>query len=898
MSAHLERVGPRDLGGAPRRAEQVEPRAAHGHEAEREIARALLRLREEAGDTLSLPEIVGRICRLATELVPCDRCGIYLWNDGSDCIIPVAEHGTPAHLVAQFAKRPVDPVSIALERDRVARETVVVSRDVPPDAEWATAIDEAELTAIAAVPIPGRAGTLGWLTVGLNEAPGFSQIALAVARGAARQAASLIDKAQLFSKLQKAAALRARVAELAVALNAWNDRAVIARLVCKRGAELFEVSTGILFQRADDVLVARGSSGAGADAAALVVPLRDEAMPVVQAFRDARPVFWNDIVPELQEPHSLARQLGLRSFLAVPLIGRAGTAGCLVYGDTERRHAFNDAIAEEGVLLAAVATGALERAYSAQVDEARRLAELHAAELSRHAQELTEARNAALAAAQTKAEFLANMSHEIRTPMTAILGYLNVLSSPDTTASERESQLATIRRNGEHLLRILNDILDLSKIEAGKMTVERAPCFPIELVSEIASMMQPRAIERGLTFALEAEGSIPRQIQGDATRLRQILINLVSNAIKFTETGGVRLRVSLIAGADGERSMLRFDVIDTGIGLRPEIQEKLFAPFTQADASMARRFGGTGLGLAISKRLAEMLGGDIVARSAPGGGSTFSLTVQTGPLEGVVMLQNPDMRVAVEPAAEPPRQGVGPPLNARVLLAEDTPDSQRLFAHYLKKAGAEVEIVSNGVHACERALAAAASDNAFDVILMDMQMPELDGEQATLRLRAAGYTGPIIALTAHAMDTEREKYLRAGCDDFASKPIDPDMLIATVRRHAGSGHTPGGLDDGPPLFSTLQGDAELMALLETFIRGLPERVADIGRSVAAGDLAAVAKQAHQLKGTSGGYGFAAIADAVADLERSAKSGLADEVLRGRFEKLANLCRRAASASGR
>jgi len=860
-----------------------------------QAADALLRLIEEAGETLSLPEVAGRVCRRTVELIPCDRCAIGLWNERGDAIIPVADHGTPAHLLPRLAARYRDAGRIAFAPELCAGETLVASRDEPLTREWARWIEEAELYALAVVPLRGRAGPLGWLTLGLDAPPRFTETALSIARGVARQAAPLIDNASLFTNAQKAAVFRAGVAELAVALNAWNDRAVIARLVCKRGAELFEVSSGVFFQRADDELIVVGAVGPEVRRPAeLAVSLQDESMPVVRAFREAAPIFLNDIAPKLQPPGSFVRQLGLRSLLAVPLVGRDGTAGCLVYGDTERPHAFSQAMADEGTLLAAIATGALERAHGAEADEGRRVAELHAVELARHAKELTEARNAALAAAQAKAAFLANMSHEIRTPMTAILGYLNLVSSPETTASERESQLATIRRNGEHLLRILNDILDLSKIEAGKMTVECAACSPIQIVAEIASMMRPRAIEKRLSFAVECEGEIPEQIHADPTRLRQVLINLVSNAIKFTESGGVRLRVSLVRSEGDAPSLLRFDIIDTGIGLLPGVLENLFAPFTQADASMARRFGGTGLGLAISKRLAQMLGGDIVVASAPSRGSVFSFTAETGPLDGVAMLQNPDLRLVSESLPEPPKQAAGPPLRARVLLAEDTPDSQRLFAFYLRKAGAEVEAVDDGIGACERALATAGTESGFDVILMDMQMPGLDGEQATVRLRRAGYTGPIIALTAHAMESEREKCLRAGCDDFASKPIDPEVLIATIRRHLPSSGAADRSDDRPPVVSTLEGDAGLMALLDTFVAGLPERVADLERSVAAGDLDSIGKQAHQLKGTSAGYGFAGISEAAAALETSARSRPAVDAVRQQIEKVADLCRRARS----
>jgi signal transduction histidine kinase/DNA-binding response OmpR family regulator len=843
-----------------------------------------VRLWERVGGTLSTPEVLARICRLAVELIPCDRCAIFLWNQRREAIVPAADYGTPEHLISRFAKSSPRRGSIVFDPRLNAGETVVISRYEPGTPEGMRSLEEAELYALAAVPLARCGRTQGLLTLGLHAAPTFSEAALEVAKEVARQAVQLIETARLFTKTQKAAAFRARTTELAVALNAWNDRAVIARLVCRRGAGLFDVNSGVFFQRAGDMLVpiAATGPGAGIDAQALDLSLDDESIPVVRAFREARPIFVNDLTPDGPDSRSPARELGLKSLLAVPFVGSAGTAGCLLYGDTERRHAFSQGIADEGTLLAAVATGAIERAQ--------------AAELARHAVELAEARNAALAAAQVKAEFLANMSHEIRTPMTAILGYLNLLSRPDTTDDERAAHIATIRHNGAHLLRVLNDILDLSKIEAGKMAVERAPCSPIELIADVASLMGPRAIEKQLALVVECRGIIPEQIRTDATRVRQIIINLVSNAIKFTGSGEVRLRIALIDSPTDERPRLRFDVIDTGIGLSAEGIENLFAPFTQADASMARRFGGTGLGLAISKRLAVMLGGDLEVQSTPGEGSTFSLILETGPLDGVAML---DDAKPTTPSADPSDSAESlPTIQARVLLAEDTPDLQRLFAHYLRTAGADVELANNGVTACERALAATTAGNPFDVILMDMQMPDLDGEQATMRLRHAGYTGPIIALTAHTMPSEREKCLRAGCDEFLSKPSDPLTLIETIRRNVRPRQTAVSPDEVAPMISTLHGGAELMALLEEFVASLPERVTEMERSLDAGDLDTIAIEAHRLKGTSASYGFIPIAEVAGRLETSAKSPVMLEAVRRQIGEIAALCRRARSEPAR
>jgi len=399
--------------------------------------------------------------------------------------------------------------------------------------------------------------------------------------------------------------------------------------------------------------------------------------------------------------------------------------------------------------------------------------------------ELIKAKEAAEDATRAKSEFLANMSHEIRTPMTAILGFSDVLLG--NLQDEGDLFAAnTIKRNGQHLLGLINDILDLSKIEAGKLGIKRVACSPARLVADVASLMRVRAEAKNLPLEVDYLGAIPKTIQCDPIRLRQILINLLGNAIKFTETGSVRLLTQMVQ-SPGNPPCLQFDVIDTGIGITQEQASKLFQPFTQADSSTSKRFGGTGLGLAISKRLAEMMGGDITIRSSLGKGSTFSLTVETGPLDGVEMLENPAEMVAETRKDAKPPTTPQIKLDCRILLAEDGPDNQRLISFVLKIAGAEVTVAENGQIACQRAMAARDEMNPFDIILMDMQMPVVDGYEATRRLRKEGYTGPIIALPANAMAGDDEKCREAGCDDSMSKPIDREQLVAVVAKYAPAG---------------------------------------------------------------------------------------------------------------
>lgn len=424
-----------------------------------------------------------------------------------------------------------------------------------------------------------------------------------------------------------------------------------------------------------------------------------------------------------------------------------------------------------------------------------------------------------LAATRAKSEFLTNMSHELRTPLTAIVGFAELLQDEDGTEvspSDRNNKLRTIRRNGQYLMELINDILDLSKIEAGKFEVERLDVSPVRILNDVVALLQGRADARNLTLSVVFEGLFPAAIRTDPTRLRQILINLVGNAIKFTESGSVTVTARLVA-TDPSHARLQLDVADTGIGMTPGQMEKLFEPFTQADASNSRNYGGTGLGLAISRRLARLLDGDITVSSTPNEGSVFRLEIAVGAARGLAS-SDPPAAVACplkresppvlsragslpSAAVTPDRQAEQPKLNSepptapqsvppgklaglRILIAEDGPDNRELVGFVLRKAGAEIAFAENGRIAVDCAQGAERDGNPFDVILMDMQMPVLDGYAATRELRAAGYSLPIIALTAHAMSEDRHRCLDAGCDDYTTKPINKAELLALLARHA------------------------------------------------------------------------------------------------------------------
>jgi signal transduction histidine kinase/CheY-like chemotaxis protein/HPt (histidine-containing phosphotransfer) domain-containing protein len=477
---------------------------------------------------------------------------------------------------------------------------------------------------------------------------------------------------------------------------------------------------------------------------------------------------------------------------------------------------------------------------------------------------------AADAANRAKSEFLANMSHEIRTPMTAIIGYADLLLDPNQCVSERLNHVNVVRRNAEYLLAIVNDILDLSKIEAGQLVCESIAMSPCQIISEVASMMRVRAIERKIELQVRIDGPIPKTIHSDPTRLRQILINLVGNAIKFTESGWVRVTATMESP-----SRLRFDVIDTGIGLSAEGISRLFQPFSQADTTTTRRFGGTGLGLVISKRLATKLGGDLTVESQEGRGSCFTLTVDPGAIGNVEMVSD-----YTEIMRDPSESTAWlAPLRGRILLAEDGADNRQLLALYLVKAGADVTFAENGQIAVEKATRALEDGRPFDLILMDMRMPELDGYSATAKLRGRGYDRPIIALTAHAMAGDRDKCLQSGCTDYLTKPVRKAGLLEIVQRYLTAGGKP-----LPVASETLRSDlddadVEVREFLPIFVSHLPRQVAALNELLNRGDIQAVDEVVHQLKGSGGVYGFNRITELATLAETSIRVGELEAIAR-------------------
>ncbi len=384
--------------------------------------------------------------------------------------------------------------------------------------------------------------------------------------------------------------------------------------------------------------------------------------------------------------------------------------------------------------------------------------------------ELQRAKVEAESASRAKSEFVANVSHEIRTPMTAIVGYAELMrdAGTDSGAITQHDAADAIARNADHLLAIINDILDMSRVEAGAMSVQRNPTDLATIASEVLGLLRQRALARGLKLSLAVDPAVPELIYSDAMRVRQILINLVGNSIKFTNEGAISVHIGLAGG------QVAIAVRDTGIGMTQTQIGKLFAAFSQVDTSPTRAFGGTGLGLALSKRLARLLGGDVTVTSEPGVGSEFTLLL---PAESAGRRRT--LGTAAGALQRKAAANDRPLAGARILLAEDGPDNARLISHHLERAGAQVVVAPDGRKAVNavRQQRDQGEPHSFDLVLMDMQMPDLDGYEATAMLRSDGVSTPIVALTAHATTADRARCMAVGCSDYATKPIPREALL-------------------------------------------------------------------------------------------------------------------------
>lgn len=503
----------------------------------------------------------------------------------------------------------------------------------------------------------------------------------------------------------------------------------------------------------------------------------------------------------------------------------------------------------------------------------------------------------AVKASKEKSDFLANMSHELRSPMTAILGYAELLHSDgdlNRAPPERIQAVETILKNGHHLLDVINEVLELSKIDAGKLKIVPARCSPAQIIEDVRCLLQVRAEGKGLSLTSELEGKIPESIESDPARIRQILINLVSNAVKFTQRGCVRI-VARHVQSRNATSLMEFDIIDTGIGLTKSQQSAIFNRFGQADNHDTATTGGTGLGLAISKNIAELLGGHIEVMSEPNHGSTFRLSIPTGDISQVAMIDKESLKTPVAVLAAEKTTASVRLDGIRVLLAEDNEDSQRLLSEFMHRSGVKVIVATDGSSAVSKALELEKAGNPVDMILMDRQMPKMSGVDATRELRKAGFRKPIIGLSAGVLPHETAEMLEAGCDGWESKPISHENLAQLISRWT---QTKGGTEmtesTKGPIISELAGHADMAELVQEYVQGLPDKVTKLRSLLAAGDIESLACLAHKLKGSAGGYGFPMITEEAARLEKTAKANKDLEELEQCVRELSDMCSRAAS----
>ncbi len=606
--------------------------------------------------------------------------------------------------------------------------------------------------------------------------------------------------------------------------------------------------------------------------------LKNSDSATAMAYLNNQPTLIRDAISIMNLPmaekdrHALKLMQTPRTFLFVPIRRQEKPIGILWLFSVDNAVEIVDndiALVESITSLVGTAIGNAQL-YNT-VEQQRHEIETALNELKNTQAQLREAEQAKLAAvihaketaeASTSAKsiFVANTSHEIRTPLTAIMGFAETLldTSPENSDVERWSSF--ILRNSRHLLGLINDILDASKIEAGKIEIEQIHFTPLDLILDIETTIRMLIQAKDLTFTVEYNFPFPDTITGDPTRLRQVLLNLLNNSVKFTRDGEITLAVS----CDPNTEILHFSIKDTGIGMDQQDLQKLFQPFTQADASTSRRYGGTGLGLSIARELVQLMGGDLLVDCAIGVGCHFNFDIKTGNLDTVTWTEN--LAEQHHSAALITKAAPAPLLSGNVLVADDGPDNRELISLYIRNTGAQVVTVNDGLEAVN-----TVSQETFDLILLDIQMPVMNGIEAVKKLHDNGCTQPIYALTANVSSDDLPTYLAAGFDGCHAKPIDRSSFYQLLEQYLSPRSKHEGSKPDAQQVQASKPQVDISEIINDFLKRVPSDVNAMRQAYNDSNWPELARLAHKLKGIAGSLGRSDITDAAAALEKEAKS---------------------------